>query len=62
MNKETISKLQSLCLASLELANEYNERHEFRRLILNICNEIDDIIEESEIEEDYKQSKREGYE
>ena len=58
MNKETISKLQSLCLASLELANEYNERHEFRRLILNICNEIDDIIEESEIEEDYKQSKR----
>ena len=50
MNKETISKLQSLCLVSLQMAQESEKTYELRSLILAICKKIDGIIDESENE------------
>jgi len=58
MNKETITKLQSLCLVSLQLAQESEKAYELRSLILGICKQIDSIIDDAEIDNDYKQSKR----
>jgi len=58
MNNETIFKLQSLCLVSLQLAQESEKTHELRSLILGICKQIDSIIDDAEIDNDYKQSKR----
>ena len=67
MNKETITKLQSLCLVSLEMAQESAQHsyiddsekaYELRSLILGMCKQIDSIIEDAEIDNDYKQSKR----
>tara|TARA_R110000824_G_scaffold193230_2_gene375627 strand:- start:865 stop:1044 length:180 start_codon:yes stop_codon:yes gene_type:complete len=58
MNKETITKLQSLCLVSMQMAQEAEKTYELRSLILGICKEIDSIIEDAEIDNDYKQSKR----
>ena len=58
MNKEIKNKLNTLALTSLQLAKEYNSTHELKNLLVTVWNKIDDIIEESEIDNDYKQSKR----
>ena len=58
MNKEIKNKLNILALTSLQLAKEYNSTHELKNLLVTVWNKIDDIIEESEIDNDYKQSKR----
>ena len=58
MNEKTITELQALCLVSLEMAQERNKTYELRSLILGMCKQIDSIIEDAEIDNDYKQSKR----
>lgn len=58
MNQDIAIKLRALCLAFLDMANQCNETYQFKRLILTMSQDIDKIIEEAEIDNDYKQSKR----
>ena len=58
MNDKTITKLQSLCLVSLQMAQESEKAYELRSLILGMCKQLESIIDDAEIDNDYKQSKR----
>ena len=58
MNKEIKNKLNILALTSLQLAKEHNTTHELKKLIVTIWDRIDSIIDDAEIDNDYKQSKR----
>ena len=58
MNEKTITELQALCLVSLQLAQESENAYELRNLILGICKQLESIIDDAEIDNDYKKSKR----
>ena len=45
MNDKTRLKLQSLCLVSLQMAQESEKPSEFRSLILQICKQIEGLID-----------------
>ena len=58
MNDKIAIKLRALCWTVLDMSKECNEKYQFQRLLLIMTEDIEKIIEESEIENDYKQSKR----
>ena len=58
MNDKTAIKLRTLCWTILDMSKKCNEKYQFQRLLLIMTEDIEKIIEEAEIENDYKQSKR----
>lgn len=58
MNEDIVKKFKLLCVVYLDMSNQCDKIHEFKRIILKMCQEINEIIEEAEIDNDYKKSKR----